>query len=84
MALNTEDNHAVNCRCKRGGGGGIESQLNIKYVRASCKSTWCTSEGKSVNIAEKKALMLVNLPSLKVIRALHSCNNLQTFVWWGA
>ena len=22
MALNTEDNHAVNCRCKRGGGGG--------------------------------------------------------------
>ena len=22
MALNTEDNHAVNCRCKGGGGGG--------------------------------------------------------------
>ena len=41
MALNTEDNHAVNCRCKRGGGGGgNKAQLNIKYVCASCKSTW--------------------------------------------
>ena len=42
MALNTEDNHAVNCRCKRGGGGGRD-QVPIKYKvfeRASCKSTW--------------------------------------------
>ena len=28
MALNnTEDNHAVNCRCKRGGGGGGEGKI---------------------------------------------------------
>ena len=48
--------------------------------------TW-TNLGKSVNSAEKGALNLVKLPSLKVLCEKYgssSRDNLQTFVWWGA
>ena len=61
-------------------GRGRELQLNMQYVRASCKNAWsinvwyfhlltCTStcKWKLVDNARKKPFILVNLPSLKVI-----------------